>query len=69
MGIAARVNRVKRGAQHARIGAAWNTVAPLGKRLCFREHLEWAERQGVLVEVFALIKSLTEEEWFHMEDA
>ncbi len=51
------------------IGPAWNAVAPLGKRLCFREHLEWAERHGMLVEVFALIQSLTEEEWFHMEDA
>lgn len=51
------------------IGPAWNAVAPLGKRLCFREHLEWAERHGKLVEVFALMKSLTEEEWFHMEDS
>lgn len=51
------------------IGASWNSVAPLGKRLCFREHLEWAERHGVLIQVFALMKSLTEEEWFHMEDA
>lgn len=51
------------------IGPAWNVVAPLAKRLCFREHLEWADRHGKLVEVFALMQSLTEEEWFHMEDA
>ena len=51
------------------VGPVWNSEAPLAKRLCFREHLEWAERHGALIEVFAIMKSLTEEEWFHMDEA
>ncbi|RYF19088.1 MAG: hypothetical protein EOO30_00665 [Comamonadaceae bacterium] len=47
-------------------GAAWGVTPALTKRLCFREQLEWAEREGVLEAVFAFMQSLAEEEWLHM---
>ena len=27
-------------------GAAWSLTAPLTKRLCFREQIEWADRKS-----------------------
>jgi hypothetical protein len=47
-------------------GAAWNVTPSLTKRLCFREHIEWAERAGVLEDVMAFMQSMAEEEWLHM---
>lgn len=47
-------------------GAAWAVTPPLTKRLCFREHIEWAERQGVLENVMAFMQRMGEDEWLHM---
>ena len=48
------------------IGAAWAKTAPLTKRLLFREHIEWAEAQGVLENVMAFMQTMPETDWLHM---
>lgn len=45
--------------------AAWDTTMPIEKVLRFREHIEWAETQGQLVEIYDYLIGLSEEEWFH----
>ena len=47
-------------------GAAWAVTPALTKRLCFREQIEWAEREGVLEPVMQFMQSMSEEEWLHM---
>jgi len=47
---------------------AWATTPALAKRMVFREHLEWADRQGVLGQVMAFLRTLPEDEWYHMGD-
>ena len=47
-------------------GAAWAVTPPLTKRMCFREQLEWAEREGALEAVIPFMQSMSEEEWLHM---
>lgn len=47
-------------------GPAWAVTPPLTKRLCFREHIEWAERQGVLEMVMHFMQTMPEEDWLHM---
>lgn len=47
-------------------GAAWAVTPSLTKRLCFREQLEWAERQGVLEAAISFMQSMAEEDWLHM---
>ena len=47
-------------------GPAWNKTPPLTKRLLFREHIEWAEAQGVLESVMSFMQSMPEADWLHM---
>jgi hypothetical protein len=47
-------------------GAAWSMTAPLTKRLCFREQIEWMERAGLLEPAMAFMQALREDEWLHM---
>lgn len=47
-------------------GAAWAVTPALTKRLCFREQIEWAEREGVLETVMAFMQSMPETDWLHM---
>jgi hypothetical protein len=47
-------------------GSAWSTTPPLAKRMCLRDHIEWAEAHGCLDGVHAFLESLSEEEWHHM---
>ena len=47
-------------------GPAWSKTAPLTKRLLFREHIEWAEAQGVLENVMAFMQTMPETDWLHM---
>ena len=47
-------------------GAAWAVTPPLTKRLCFREHIEWAETAGMLESAMAFMQSMPEEDWLHM---
>lgn len=44
---------------------AWNEPALL-KQLRFFEHLEWAKEQGQLEEISDYVKSLKEENWYHL---
>lgn len=47
--------------------AAWYEPHLL-KIIRFREHIEWAEKQGQLEEISSFLKSLKEDEWFHTND-
>ncbi|WP_299764847.1 hypothetical protein [Ramlibacter sp.] len=47
-------------------GQAWSVTPPLTKRLCFREQVEWANREGVLESAMAFMQALPEEDWLHM---
>jgi len=49
-------------------GSAWNISTAMTKRMCLRDHLEWAENKGCLDEVFAYLRSLPEDGWFHAGD-
>jgi hypothetical protein len=49
-------------------GSAWNVSNAMTKRMCLRDHLEWAANKGCLDEVFAFLKSLPEESWHHAGD-
>ncbi len=48
------------------IDAAWAATPSIPKRVCFREHIEWADAHGCLQQVFTFMKSLPEGEWHHM---
>ena len=50
------------------IGAAWNVTPSMSKRMCLRDHIEWAGRHGVLEHVYAFLKVLQEDQWHHMGD-
>ncbi len=50
------------------VGPAWAATPPMAKRMCLRDHFEWAEHHGVLDEVMRFIKSLPEAQWHHMGD-
>jgi hypothetical protein len=50
----------------AATGAAWSVTPALTKRLCFREQIEWAEREGVLEAVMDFMQRMQEDEWLHM---
>lgn len=61
-----------------RQGAGWQPPAPLilaawafssdgEKRARFEQHLAWAEQQGALAQIRALLAALTPAEW-HMEE-
>jgi len=45
--------------------AAWHHSMPIAKQLRFKEHLEWAEREGQLEEVSQFLHSLAENQWCH----
>lgn len=48
------------------VGPVWKATPSISKRMCLREHLEWAEASGNLVEVLEYMKQLPEDEWLHM---
>ena len=45
---------------------AWLETPPLTKRMCFREHVEWAAAHGCIEDVYAFLKRLPEQHWYHM---
>ena len=49
-------------------GASWKVTPSLSKRMCLREHLEWAEAKGCLEAVMLYLRQLPEAEWHHMGD-
>ena len=48
--------------------AAWWQTPILPKVIRLREHLEYAERHGVLDRVDAFLRALPETEWAHISD-
>ena len=44
---------------------AWHGTPALFKIVRLQEHLEWADRHGVLPEVAAFLESLEESDWLH----
>jgi hypothetical protein len=51
------------------VGASWQATPSISKRMCLREHLEWAQSKGGLEPVLAFLRQLPEGEWHHMGDA
>jgi hypothetical protein len=49
-------------------GRAWSSTPSLAKRMCLRDHIEWAETHGGLDAVYSFLKDLPEEQWHHMGD-
>jgi hypothetical protein len=47
-------------------GSAWSRTPSLAKRMCLRDHIEWAGHQGCLDEVFAFLKGLPDTDWHHL---
>ena len=47
---------------------AWHDTPALLKMLRLKEHIEWAEQNGVLEEVDSFLRSLPETEWAHIGD-
>ena len=50
------------------VDAAWNGTPSIPKRMCFREHIEWAASHQCLQQVYTFMKSLPESDWHHMGD-
>ena len=50
------------------VDAAWKGTPSIPKRMCLREHIEWAASHGCLLQVFTFMKSLPEDQWHHMGD-
>ena len=48
------------------VDAAWDGTPSIPKRMCFREHIDWADSHGCLQQIFTFMKSLSETEWHHM---
>ncbi len=46
---------------------AWWDTPILAKKLRFREHLEWADKHGILGEIYEFMTNLTEDQWYHAE--
>lgn len=46
---------------------AWRVTSSVVKRLCLRDHLEWAAGHGAATLVLAFLKSLPEDKWLHVE--
>lgn len=61
-----------------RVGNGWEPALPLVlgawycpgvlKTIRLREHLEWAAAHGALDAVYAYLRSLPEDDWFHLDD-
>jgi len=47
-------------------GAAWDSTPSLAKRMCFRDHLEWATANSCAAEVYEFMKALGERDWHYM---
>lgn len=44
----------------------WHEASPLTKMLRVREHIEWAAKQGVLLQVLEYLRGLREVQWLHL---
>jgi hypothetical protein len=60
------------------LGVGWEPALPMilagwsasdqSKRERLEEHIEWAEKYGALQEVAAHLRSLREEDWYHVRE-
>ncbi len=48
-------------------GPAWSTSSSLGKRLCLRQQLEWADAQGCLTSIAAFLRGMPDADWYYLE--
>ena len=48
--------------------AAWHETVGLEKMLRLATHIEWADRHGALESVAVFLRTLREDEWFHLSD-
>lgn len=48
-------------------GSAWKRTPSLAKRMCLKDHIEWAAAQDCLDEVYAFLKELPETDWHHLD--
>lgn len=46
--------------------AAWHETVPVEKQLRFKEHIQWAFDNNQIEEVGKYLRSLKEEEWYHL---
>lgn len=46
----------------------WYDASAMSKQLRLMEHLRWAEKENQLNQIFSYLRSLKEEEWFHLND-
>lgn len=46
---------------------AWRVTSAMVKRLCLRDHLEWAVSHDAVVPVLMFLRKLPEDNWLHME--
>lgn len=44
----------------------WSRTPSLQKRARLREHIEWAASQGVLPQIYEVLRALPENKWHHM---
>ena len=52
----------------AMVEARKNNRVWIPKRMCFREHIEWAASHGCLQQVVSFTQGLPESDWHHMGD-
>ena len=48
------------------IFAAWHDAPAMAKMLRLAEHIEWADKQGALEVAAGFLRSLREEDWYHL---
>lgn len=48
--------------------AAWDHSPGMSKMMRLQEHIEYADRNGVLEDVDRFLRALPENEWFHLGD-
>ena len=46
---------------------AWRVTSAMVKRLCLRDHLEWAVAHKAVLPVLMFLRNLPEDNWLHME--
>ena len=48
--------------------AVWYDASAMAKQIRLTEHIQWADKENQLNEIFEYLKSLKEENWFHIND-
>lgn len=48
-------------------GSAWAATPPSAKRMCFREQVEWAVKNGCTVEAYNFLEKLPKTDWLYAD--